>query len=104
MSHRNEQVRIMKIKSHIVLGSLEAMADKTGKGSLFRACIAFQRSCSSEEIGDKIVGLGYSYILGKDVIQQIDSICSENESSTGEFREAVRALRNAIEMASTRQT
>lgn len=80
------------------------MADKNGKGSVFRACIAFQRSCNNEELGDKVVELGYKYVLGQDVVSKLENICIEHEDSTGEFREAVRALRNATEMASTHQT
>lgn len=89
----------MKIKSHAILGTLEEIADKSGRGSIFRACIAFQRSCPSEETGDKIVELGYKYVLGKGVLSQIQNICIKYEDSTGELREAVRALQNGIEMA-----
>lgn len=88
----------MKIKSHTILGTLEATADKIGKGSVFRACIAFQRSCPSEEVGNKMLELGYKYLMGKGVLSEMQNICIKYEDSNGEFREAIRALQNSIEM------
>jgi hypothetical protein len=91
--------------SQITYQSIEEKADKDGKGSVWRACLAVQRSSKNKELGEAVLKLGYGYCLGKKSnIQKLNKVVNILfDNSSEEFREALRALRNAI-IISNRQS
>lgn len=86
-----------------VIGSIEENADKSGKGSLWRACLGFQRSCPNKNLGNAVLSLAHKYCTHQNqlpILKQLEGICNTHlDSSKEEFHEAVQALKNAIEMA-----
>jgi hypothetical protein len=90
----------MKIQNVKTIGDIENQADSKGRGSVFRACLAIQRSSSTEEIGSKAFELGYNYVAGIDTIKQLKALVDEVfPKSEGEFKQALQALKNALEDA-----
>jgi hypothetical protein len=90
----------MKFTNAITISQIENRADTEGRGSIWRACLAVERSCNNEVLGDAVSELGLRYCLGQNILKRLQGICSKHmNESEGEFREALRALENAIEMA-----
>lgn len=83
--------------------TIEKEADQKGRGSVFRACLAVFRSCPNKNLGILIMELGYKYAVGIStaILQPLSNICNShiNANQEGEFHEALKALRNAIEIA-----
>lgn len=95
----------MRILNASTMGQIEERADEMGKGSIWRACLAIQRSCGNDALGSLIHELAYGYCMGRDgVLVDLENICKDNQDATGEFKEAVQALKNAIEMAPKTKT
>lgn len=95
----------MRILNASTMGQIEERADEMGKGSVWRACLAIQRSCGNDALGSLMQELAYGYCMGRDgALRDLDSICKDNQNATGEFKEAVQALKNAIEMAPKTKT
>lgn len=89
----------MKIRNAKTIGDIENQADSKGRGSVFRACLAIQRS-GTDEIGSKAFELGYNYVAGIDTIKQLKAVVDEVfPKSEGEFKQALQALKNALEDA-----
>ena len=90
----------MKFTNAIMMGQIEDRADKQDRGSMWRACLAIQRSCGNEALGKLVTELGYRYCMGTDTTKHLKEICSDHlHDSDGEFHQALRALENAIKMA-----
>jgi hypothetical protein len=82
------------------MGQIEERADKQDRGSVWRACLAIQRSCENDALGKLVVELGYGYCMGRDTLKHLKGICDDHlHDSKGEFHQAVQALQNAVEMA-----
>lgn len=93
----------MKIQNAKTIGDIENQADSKGRGSVFRACLAIQRS-GTDEIGSKVFELGYSYVAGMDTLKQLKAVVTEtlpkaNLLGSSEFEQALQALKNALEDA-----
>ena len=83
---------------NLTIANVEAIAEKRNKGSVFRGCLAFQRSCNNS-MGDVIISLGFRYVMGQQTLLNIEQICNRfEEDASGEFKEAIFALKNAIEI------
>lgn len=80
---------------------IEEQADQQGRGSIWRACLAIQRSSSNKALGDLAVELAYGYCAGKNSnLEHLRDIVQDHlQDSDGEFYEAMVALKNAIELA-----
>lgn len=78
----------------------ETMADQKGTGSVWRACLAVQRSCDNPGLGNLVMELGYGHCAGRNVLGHLENIYQDQfPGSIGEFREALKALKNAIELS-----
>lgn len=90
----------MKLQNPQVVGHIENQGDSNGRGSVFRACLAVQRSSEDENLGSKAFELGYGYVVGLDTLQQLKALVQENTpKANGEFEQALQALKNALEDA-----
>ena len=90
----------MRIRNAVMIYQIEDKADKVGRGSVWRACLAIQRSCENEALGDLVSELAYGYCMGRDSnLNHLKQICADNKDSDGEFRQAIVALENAIDIA-----
>jgi len=90
----------MKITNAVMMGQIEDRADQEERGSVWRACLAIQRSCENEALGDLITELGYGYCMGRNTLDHLREICSDQlPGSRDEFQQALIALKNAVEMA-----
>ncbi len=90
----------MKIQNPKTVGHIENQADEKGRGSVFRACLAIQRSSNKEDLGSKAFELGYGYVVGSDTLKQLEALVNENfPKAEGEFKQALQALKNALEDA-----
>ena len=75
----------------------ETAADKNGTGSIWRACLAIQRSCGNPGLGNLVLELGYGHCAGRAVLGHLENIYRDQvPGATGEFMEALKALKNAI--------
>lgn len=82
------------------IGQIEDSADELGRGSIWRGCLAIQRSCENKALGNLVLELGYGYCTGRNTLEHLKGICRDHlQDSSGEFHEAVQALKNATEMA-----
>jgi hypothetical protein len=82
----------MSIKT---LDKIEEMADKEGKGSIFRSCLAYSRSCPEKIKGNRALSLGIIFVIYKqNIINELEELCNLNGSE--EFLEAIKAMKNAI--------
>lgn len=90
----------MKIQNPQIVGHIERQADEKGRGSVFRACLAIQRSTDKEDLGSKAFELGYGYVSGTDTLKQLKALADEYfPKAEGEFKQALQALNNALEDA-----
>ena len=90
----------MNFTNAIMMGQVEDRADKEDRGSVWRACLAIQRSCENEALGKLVTELGYGYCGGRNTLKHLQRVCDDHlNSSDGEFHQALLALENAIEMA-----
>ena len=81
------------------IGNCEDHADKNGTGSVFRACLAIQRACPNKSLGNLVMELGHSFRTGRDIKKHLETICEDHfRDASGEFREALQALKNALEL------
>jgi len=91
----------MRIQDYKEAESIETDADKNGKGSVWRACLAVNRSIENKAIGKLVLELGYGYCNGLDRnLSHLETVYKDQEKgSKGEFHEALIALKNAVELA-----
>jgi len=86
--------------TNIDISQIEDHADKQDRGSIWRACLAIQRSCENKGLGNLVAELGYNYCTGRNILKHLKQICTDHlKDSKGEFHQAVIALKNAIDMA-----
>lgn len=80
---------------------IEDRADRDGKGSVWRACLAVSRCDESTTLGDVVMQIAISYCNGDNTaLKQLGRIYADNlQGAHGEFKEALKALKNAIDMA-----
>jgi hypothetical protein len=81
---------------------IEDRADQEGRGSVWRACLAVGRSCDHAGLEGMVMemAIGYCNGLGATNLNHLERLCAENlPGAKGEFREALVALKNAVEMA-----
>jgi hypothetical protein len=91
---------MIKLNNPHVVGHIEDQGDKIGRGSVFRACLAIQRSSDNEELGSNAFNLGYNYVSGIDTLKQLKALVTEYlPNASAEFEQALIALRNALEDA-----
>ena len=83
-----------------VIEVLEFRSDKNGTGSVFRACLAIHRCCREESFSNLILELGKRYCATGEGLDHLSNFCKDHfKDSSGEFREGVIALQNAIGLA-----
>lgn len=76
---------------------IEKNADKIGRGSIFRACLAIKRSCKDNpKFGEKVLNLGIEYCLGTKDLTELINISNNNTEHEGILKESFHALQNAI--------
>jgi hypothetical protein len=90
----------MKFQNPKTFGHIEEQADAEGRGSIWRACLAVQRSAENKALGNLTIELGYGYCSGKNSnINHLKTIVKDHlEGSKEEFHEALVALKNAIDL------
>jgi hypothetical protein len=91
----------MKSQNPRMFENIEQQADAKGRGSIWRACLAIQRSAENKALGDLAVELAYGYCAGKNSnLNHLKTIVKDHlEGSKGEFHEALIALKNAVDLA-----
>jgi hypothetical protein len=96
----------MKFRNPRIIEHIEQQADADDRGSIWRACLAVQRSTDDKNLGNFVIELACGYCFGKNSnLEYLNTIVRDHFDDTeGEFHEAIYALKNAIELAPNKIT